>query len=385
MNLMLIMNMRKKYLESCASYTRSDRKRYTIEGFKNSWFYVFYTFMISILTAVMIYLVSQGQCDVELYLIVVPYFLTITETFNGVFEITKHLGDKNMAMSRISTILNFTDDEINKYGNISIKSGGSNISFIGVYYQNKKKSSPYYGTLEDIDISFATKSINLIYGDKWCGKRILFNMLRRRVAPDKGVILLDNINIYDYTQKAFNSNIYYTTAYPKFIEGTIMENFSVLSYSKKRIYKVCKDVGVYDDIKKHKGGFNGTIDNSFSRAQKFLIGLARALLTGCNTILIYELPNSMTQQNKDKIAYILWQLSKKKTIILFNHDDSFAQISKTIYRIDNGKVADFTIHDNNDFCLLQQFDIPLGNNQPKYARQRKKLRQASDQENGSID
>lgn len=364
-----------KYLKSCKKYTDADRRRYTIDGFKNSWYYIYYMSVIGCLTAAMIYLVSRGSCDVELYLIVVPYFTTITETFNDIFEITKYLEDKNVSISRISTILNFTDDEINKFGNISIKRGGTNISFVGVTYKETRRNSPYYGELKDIDISFATNSINLIYGDKWCGKRLIFNMLRRRVAPQKGVILLDNINIYDYNQKAFNSNVYYTTATPEFIEGTIMENFTAICRNKRKIYKICKQLDIYDCIKKHPKGFNGEIDHTFTRAQKFLIGLARSLVTGCNTILIYEMPNSLTRRDRDKIGSILWQLSKKKTVVLFSHDDYFEQICKTIYHIKNGAIDDIKIHDNNSFCLLQQFDVPLGNNAQFLQEAKKEMRQ----------
>jgi len=352
----------KKYLKACKKYTLSDKRRYTQAAKKDVWYFVYYSAVISLLTAVMIFLVSKNLCSVELYLIVVPYFLTITEQFNSFFNITQNLADKNVALSRVSTILNFTDEEINKFGNININNGATNISFVGVNYLNKNKKSPYYGELNDVDISFAQNSINLVYGSKWCGKRLIFNMLRRRIEPDSGVVLLNNINIKEYNPKGFNSNVYYCTAKPDFIDGTIMENFTAIERNKQKIYKVCKRVDIYDDIMSKPKGFKSEINASFSRAQKFLIGLARALLTNCSTLLIYEIPNSLTQKDKDRITSILWQLSKHKTIILFTHTDEYRQIAKTTYCIDEGMIVDIDINDNNNFCLLQQFNVSLGNN-----------------------
>lgn len=352
----------KKYLKACKRYTLSDRRRYTQAAKKDVGYFVYYSVVISILTAAMIFLVSKNLCTVELYLIVVPYFLTITEQFNSFFNITQNLADKNVAISRISTILNFTDEEINKFGNISLQNGQNNISFVDVNYKNTNKKSPFYGELHGVDISFAQNSLNLVYGSKWCGKRLVFNMLRRRIVPDSGVVLLNNINIKEYNQKSFNSNIYYCTAKPDFIDGTIMENFTAIEHNKQKIYKVCKKTDIYDAIMSKPKGFKGKIDSSFTRAEKFLIGLARALLTNCSTLLIYEIPNSLTQKDKDRISSILWQLSKTKTIILFTHTDEYRQIAKTTYCIDEGRVVDIDINDKNSFCLLQQFDVSLGNN-----------------------
>jgi len=177
-----------------------------------------------------------------------------------------------------------------------------------------------------------------------------------------GYDLLNNININEFTKKAFNSNIYYTTAKPDFIDGSIMENLQAINRNKNKIYDVCKRLDIYNDIKNLPHGFNSKIDSTLTRAQKFLIGLARALLSDCSTLLIYELPNSLTQHDKDKISSILWQLSKKRTIVLFTHTDEFRQIAKTTYLIEDGQVKDVDINDNSSFCLLQQFDVSLGNN-----------------------
>jgi len=183
------------------------------------------------------------------------------------------------------------------------------------------------------------------------------------IFPIKNAIVtLHIVNINEFTKKAFNSNIYYTTAKPDFIDGSIMENLQAINRNKNKIYDVCKRLDIYNDIKNLPHGFNSKIDSTLTRAQKFLIGLARALLSDCSTLLIYELPNSLTQHDKDKISSILWQLSKKRTIVLFTHTDEFRQIAKTTYLIEDGQVKDVDINDNSSFCLLQQFDVSLGNN-----------------------
>ncbi len=350
-------NYDKSFKEKCLAYTKADKKRYTWVGVKESWFYIYYNLVVAILTAAMIFLVSKGGVSMELYLIVVPYFLSVTELFNSFFEITNTISFKNVSLSRVNTILNFSNEELSKFGDISAKLGGTNISFVGVNYECKNTTSPYSGFLNDVDISFSPKSINMVYGEKRCGKRLLFNMLRRKIQPDSGVIMLDNINLNEYKAKTFNSNIFYCVAHPEFIDGSIMENMMAINRKKREIYTVFKYLDMYDLIMAKPNKFNSKIDKTFTRADKFLLGLARALLTDCDTLLIYEMPAQITKRDKAKILTLIQKISRKKTVVFFTYTDAFREMAKTIYHIENGKVVDIDINGEPDFTLLEQEEI----------------------------
>lgn len=336
----------KEFIENNIKFTKATKKKELITGFRNSFFYIFYWGMTAALTAFMIYLVSQGSVPIEMYLIVVPYFLTITELLVDFFEVTGTIADVNVAMNRIDTVLNFTSDEMNKFGNISQKFGGKNISFVGVNYTNGNINSPYVGKLNDIDISFASNQINIVCGPKRGGKRLIFNMLRRRITPDSGVITLDNYNLQDYNAKTFKSNIYYCTANPVFINGTIMENLMVSNKNKNAIIEVCKDLEIYDNIMALPKGFDTIIDDKLTRAMLFLIGMARALLTGCETLMIYEIPNSLMDIDKQKILRAIVRTTKTKTVIFFTHDPSYSKMGKTVYHIQEGQVVGVKINES---------------------------------------
>ncbi len=358
-------NYDKSFKEKCLAYTKADKKRYTWVGVKESWFYIYYNLVIAILTAAMIFLVSKGGVSMELYLIVVPYFLSVTELFNSFFEITNTISFKNVSLSRVNTILNFSNEELSKFGDISAKLGGTNISFVGVNYSCPKSNSPYSGVLQDVDISFSSKSINMVYGEKRCGKRLIFNMLRRKISPDSGVIMLDNINLNEYKAKTFHSNIFYCVAHPEFIDGTIMENMMAITRKKRDIYEVFKYLGIYDLIMSKPNKFNNKIDKTFTRAEKFLLGLARALLTDCDTLLIYEMPAQITKRDKAKILTLIQKISRKKTVVFFTYTDAFREMAKTVYQIENGKVVDIDINDTPDFKLLEQEELKILQEQTK--------------------
>ncbi len=345
------------FIETCKKYTVADKKRILINGFKATGFYVFYYSMCSLLTALMVYLVSKGTVPYELYIVVVPYFITITELFNSFFEVTTYIYDRDIAMARVNTILNFSDETMNKFGSISDQFGGANISFVGVTYNNTDTNSPYVGQLKDVDISFSTKNINLIYGGKRSGKRLIFNMLRKKITPDQGVIAIDNINIKEYDPDTFSNNIYYCVSNPYFIDGTIMENLLVSTKNKNAVYEVCKDLDIYEDIMALEKGFDTNIQAGLTRGLKFLIGMARALLTNCTTLMVYELPNSLTKRDKEKIIMSILKISLNKTIILFSYNEELAPIAKTVYHIEDGDIIDIKINQTPDFSLLDKCDL----------------------------
>lgn len=336
----------KEFIDNTIKFTKATKKKELLVGFKNSWFYVFYWGMSALLTVFMIYLVSHGSVPVEMYLIVVPYFITITELLVGFYEITETVADVNVAMNRIDTVLNFSSDEMNKFGNLSQKFGGKNISFVGVNYTNGNINSPYVGKLTDVDISFASNHINVVCGPKRSGKRLIFNMLRRKITPDSGVITLDNYNLKDYNIKTFKSNIYYCTANPIFINGTIMENLMVSTKNKNAIMDVCKELDIYDTIMALPNGFDTTIDEKLTRAMLFLIGMARALLTGCETLMVYEIPNSLMQKDKQKILRAMIKATTTKTVLFFTHDTNLAKLGKTVYYIEDGAITNVKVNDH---------------------------------------
>ena len=83
-----------------------------------------------------------------------------------------------------------------------------------------------------------------------------------------------------------------------------------------------------------------------------MIGLARALLINCDTLMIYELPNSITEKDKNRIVKMMEKISLEKTIIFFTHDKVHANIAKTIYTIEDGNITNVKINDNPDFSIL---------------------------------
>ena len=320
------------------------RESYIVAGYKSNFFYIFYRVMLCLVNMLLVLLVSKGTMTLAVYMVIVSYILDCTEQFNNVFDITSIFSNLQVSVNRVETIINFTEEEFAKFGNIIESHGGNNLSLVGVSYLETRNGSQYRGVLHDVDISFIPRAVNLVKGPRNCGKRLVFNMLRRNTKPEKGTIVYDNINLYRYSTKDYKKKIYYTVRQPDFLVGTIYENLSLSGANKTKINEVCRRLGIYDYIRSLPKKFNTPISEDMPRLFKFLLGLARAVLTGCEVLMVYEVPSALSNADKLMLMHTFEDLAKDHTIILFSYGNLFDNISKIIYKIDNGRVINVKVN-----------------------------------------
>ena len=157
--------------------------------------------------------------------------------------------------------------------------------------------------------------------------------------PDKGKILLDNLNLYDYNEKTFKSHINYCSSHPIFVSGTIKENLSLANNDMQAIEKLCAEVGILNDIQGLSKGFDSHIAEVNSSSTYFMLGLVRALLSDCKILMIYELPQDAPDAFRQHIINLLTTHKIDKTVILFTHSDVYDNIGECIYQVVKGNVT----------------------------------------------
>lgn len=334
----------RRFAKKTNAFNQGVKDEYVWASYKSDFFYTFYRIIICAINLLLVFMVSKDSMSLSVYMIVVAYLLTCTEQFNTVFDITQLLSNLEVSVKRVNVVANFTDEQFATYGNILRSRGGQNLSFVGVNYFNADAKSAYRGKLVDLDLSFMPHAVNLVKGPRKCGKRLVFNMLRRNIRPDSGCVIYDNINLYDYSQKDFKQKIYYATRNPEFVSGTIKENLALTGAKNKKIMSVCKQLGIYDYIKELPKGFDSEIEDDMPRMFKFLLGLARAILTDCEVLLVYETPSAMSKTDKLLLQRLIADLAKERTIILFTYGDLYDNVAKICYKIEQGQLVDVKVN-----------------------------------------
>ncbi len=316
-------------------HAKSYGDYYMVYSWKNNIWFAVWNVIIYAVTFFLMWYVSKGNLGMETYLIVVPYLSSCTSKLTSLFDKTSALENMRVDVDRVNLILELNDRQLVKFGNSKATAEGYNLGLVDVSYNS---SDEYLGgRLNSADISFKMGSVNLIKGAKKSGKRVVFNLLRRYIKPDSGTVLLDNLNLYYYNEKTFKNHINYCSSHPSFVHGTIKENLLMYSKDFKKAKQVCEQLGIVKYINKLPKKYNTDIREVKSSSELFLLGLARASLSNCKILMIYELPQDAPDSFRKRVKKLVSEI-KNKTIILFTHSNDYDDIAELCYEVSKGNV-----------------------------------------------
>ncbi len=344
-DLALNQTLKKRYNNHIKTYIDDLGKKTNADSSVAQGFFVFYNFMIFVLTLAMVLLVSKGQLSVEMYFIIVPYITNGIETTSLVFEFMPYLKNSGIYASRIKTVLEFTEKEEIPVGDIENNNLIGYMEFSDVSYKGDKEGNP---SLKNINLRINALQTTLIIGAKSSGKRTLFHLMHRNILPKSGEISLDGLNILEYSNKVFSQNFNYLTTRPNFFNGSIIQNLKLVNKNRNKILAVLSELNLIDYI-------NGLPQKIYTNIltlpfdKQYLLGLARVLLTGAEVIALYEFPSGLSADEKQNIKNLLYSLMGKRTIVLFSSNESLADISDKVVYIERGQIKQIQYTNNRHF------------------------------------
>ena len=323
-------------LNDSDNFGKAYEKYYNVYSYKNNLYFVLWNVVVYAITAMLLYMVSKGNLDIAVYLIIVPYLSTCTSKLNSLFDKTNNLENMRVDVDRVNLILNMSDEELVQYGELNQNVEGYSLGLVDVTY-NKRAGENF--EIKDANMTFTTNAINVVKSAKGGGKRAIFNMLRRSARPNKGKILLDNLDLYDYNPKTFKNHIDYCASHPTFINGSIKENLLLANKDFNKVVEVCKNLDVFDAIEELQNGFDTNIYEIKNTSFLFLLGLVRALLSNCKILMIYEIPQDAPENFRKHLIDFLKKFKIDKTILLFTHTNKYDELATTVYAVKNGEVV----------------------------------------------
>ena len=199
--------------------------------------------------------------------------------------------------------------------------------------------------LKDINISFREKEFVAILGPSGSGKSTLLNVLSAIEIPDKGKMLLGNIDIFKLKK---HKQDYYRANYINYI----FQNYNLIKYlsvkdnllissnikgNKKINFKIIlKKLNVENLIKKKA--------NKLSGGEEQRVAIARSLVGDIKILLADEPTGALDSNNSHKVMKVLKDISKDKLVVMVTHNKNLAyRYASRIIKIKDGKI----IYDSN--------------------------------------
>lgn len=218
-----------------------------------------------------------------------------------------------------------------------------NVSFR--YYKNSDEC-----VLDDINLKIPAKSVVGIIGSTGCGKTTLVSMISRLYDPDEGEVLIDGVNVKDYSLYNLREGIGMVLQNNTLFSGTIEEN---LRWGNENAdmdeIKECAHSAQADKfIDSFNDGYQTVIDQggtNVSGGQKQRICIARALLKKPKVLILDDSTSAVDTATEAQIRMAFQNELADSTKLVIAQRISSVKDADMIIVMNEGRISGIGTHE----------------------------------------
>lgn len=228
---------------------------------------------------------------------------------------------------------------------ITLKESIGSIEFKDVWFSYDKEEWVLKGVSFKVNPG---ESIGIV-GMTGAGKTSIINLLCRFYEPQKGEILLDNINIKDISIKDLRRNIAVILQdvflFATDIKGNIRLNNKEIT--DEEVKEAASRVQADKFIQNLPNGYNEKVEeggSTLSAGQRQLISFARALVFNPRVLILDEATSNIDSATEQLITEALKVLIKGRTSVIIAHRLSTLENVNRIIVLNKGKIVETGTH-----------------------------------------
>ena len=202
------------------------------------------------------------------------------------------------------------------------------------------------------NISFSVKNGESIafVGTTGSGKSSIMNLFLRFYDYDRGEILIDGVNIKDYSSKELRNSVGLVLQEPFLYHGTVESNIKMYNESLTRedVIEAAKFVDAHNFIDKLEDKYDSLVTergSTFSSGERQLLTFARTIASKPKILILDEATANIDSETEELIQHSLEKMRKGRTTIAIAHRLSTIQDSNCIYVLDKGEIIESGTHD----------------------------------------
>ena len=202
------------------------------------------------------------------------------------------------------------------------------------------------------NISFSVKNGESIafVGATGSGKSSIMNLFLRFYDYDRGEILIDGVNIKDYSSKELRNSVGLVLQDPFLYHGTVESNIKMYNESLTRedVIEAAKFVDAHNFIDKLEDKYDSLVaerGSTFSSGERQLLTFARTIASKPKILILDEATANIDSETEELIQHSLEKMRKGRTTIAIAHRLSTIQDSSCIYVLDKGEIIESGTHD----------------------------------------
>ena len=201
------------------------------------------------------------------------------------------------------------------------------------------------------DISFSVKKGETIafVGHTGSGKSSIINVLMRFYEFQSGRVLIDNVDIRNYSHQELRKNMGLVLQEPFLYHGTIKSNIAMYQeISDEEVKAAAEFVDADAFIQELPQGYNSPVSergSSFSTGQRQLLAFARTVASQPKILILDEATANIDSETETLVQNSLEKMRKGRTTIAIAHRLSTIQDANCIYVLDKGRIIESGTHE----------------------------------------
>lgn len=245
-----------------------------------------------------------------------------------------------VAAERVFEILE-SNEEVQNNGTIHKDKLQGNIKLENVKFSYLKDEE----ILKGITLEVKQGETIAIVGATGAGKSTIINLLNRFYEIDSGKILIDTININDYTLETLRKEIAMVLQDVFLFADSIYHNITLFDATIKRedVYNAAKKIGIHDFLMSLPNGYDYDVKERgvmLSSGQRQLIAFLRAYISNPSILILDEATSSIDSHSEELIQKATETLTKGRTSIIIAHRLATIVNADTIVVMDKGLIVE---------------------------------------------
>ena len=202
------------------------------------------------------------------------------------------------------------------------------------------------------NISFSVKNGESIafVGATGSGKSSIMNLFLRFYDYDRGEILIDGVDIKDYSSKELRNSVGLVLQDPFLYHGTVESNIKMYNeeLTREDVIEAAKFVDAHNFIDKLEDKYDSIVTErgaTFSSGERQLLTFARTIASKPKILILDEATANIDSETEELIQNSLEKMRKGRTTIAIAHRLSTIQDSNCIYVLDKGEIIESGTHE----------------------------------------
>ena len=204
--------------------------------------------------------------------------------------------------------------------------------------------------LQSLDLTAKAGTITAIVGTTGSGKSTLMSLLLRLYDPDRGSVLLNDVNLKDLKVDDIRHNMAIALQKNVLFATSVAENIGYAGDYNREQIKVAARIACADDfINEMPDGYDtelGERGGKLSSGQRQRLSIARAIIRDTPILILDEPTASLDAETEHQVLENLAEWGTDRVVFIITHRLSTIRSTDRIAFLEDGRIVEYGAHDD---------------------------------------